>query len=292
MKKLLSLFMALCLFFIPMQTINAQEPVDIIYNIINKTNSKSSGLDLINSIIRKDSKANKNNKGIEIINNEKELNIEIENKKKDNRKTEKEQLKGIDVSKWNGDINWEKVKKAGIDFCIIRTGYSKTVDYKFKYNIEEAIDNGLQIGVYHFSYATTNAKAKEEAEFCLKLIKPYRKYITLGVWFDYEYDSVSYSRRYGVYPTKKSVTSLAKTFCSTVEKNGYSTGIYTNLDFSSNYFTKEVLNKYPTWIACWQNKMTYKGDFVMWQYTDSGRVDGIYGNNGKVDMNWYFIGYD
>lgn len=289
MKKLLSLFMALCLFFIPMQTINAQEPVDIIYNIINKTNSKSSGLDLINSIIRKDSKANKNNKGVEIINNEKELNIEIKNKKKDNRKTEKEQLKGIDVSKWNGDINWEKVKKAGIDFCIIRTGYSETVDYKFKYNIEEAIDNGLQIGVYHFSYATTNAEAKEEAEFCLKLIKPYKKYITLGVWFDYEYDSVNYSRRYGVNPTKESVTSLAKTFCSTVEKNGYSTGIYTNLDFSSNYFTKEVLNKYPTWFACWESKMTYKDDFVMWQYTDSGRVDGI---NGKVDMNWYFIGYD
>ena len=94
MKKLLSLFMALCLFFIPMQTINAQKPVDIIYNVINKNNSKSSGLDLINSIIGKDSKANNNNKGIEIINNEKELNIEIENKKKDNRKTEKEQLKG------------------------------------------------------------------------------------------------------------------------------------------------------------------------------------------------------
>ena len=283
MKKLLSLLLAICLMCVPIQTIHAQEPVDIIYNIINKDDHKKSGLDLINSIIGKDSKVDKEN--IKVIKNKRELDKEIkESKKKDNKKTEKRQLKGIDVSKWNGRIDWKKVKKAGIDFCIIRTGYSKTVDYKFKYNIEEAIENGLQIGVYHFSYATTNAKAKEEAEFCLELIKPYRKYITLGVWFDYEYDSVSYSRRYGVYPTKKSVTSLAKTFCSTVEKNGYSTGIYTNLDFSSNYFTKEVLNKYPTWIAVW-GKMNYHGKYVMWQYTDSGRVDGIH---GKVDMNIFY----
>ena len=283
MKKLLSLLLAICLMCVPIQTIHAQEPVDIIYDIINKDDHKKSGLDLINSIIGKDSKVDKEN--IKVIKNKRELDKEIkESKKKDNKKTEKRQLKGIDVSKWNGRIDWKKVKKAGIDFCIIRTGYSKTVDHKFKYNIEEAIENGLQIGVYHFSYATTNAKAREEAEFCLKLIKPYRKYITLGVWFDYEYDSVSYSRRYGVYPTKKSVTSLAKTFCSTVEKNGYSTGIYTNLDFSSNYFTKEVLNKYPTWIAVW-GKMNYHGKYVMWQYTDSGRVDGIH---GKVDMNIFY----
>ena len=283
MKKLLSLLLAICLMCVPIQTIHAQEPVDIIYDIINKDDHKKSGLDLINSIIGKDSKVDKEK--VKVIKNKRELDKEIkESKKKDNKKTEKRQLKGIDVSKWNGRIDWKKVKKAGIDFCIIRTGYSKTVDYKFKYNIEEAIENGLQIGVYHFSYATTNAKAKEEAEFCLKLIKPYKKYITLGVWFDYEYDSVSYSRRYGVYPTKKSVTSLAKTFCSTVEKNGYSTGIYTNLDFSSNYFTKEVLNKYPAWIAVW-GKMNYHGKYVMWQYTDSGRVDGIH---GKVDMNIFY----
>ena len=283
MKKLLSLLLAICLMCVPIQTIHAQEPVDIIYDIINKDDHKKNGLDLINSIIGKDSKVDKEK--VKVIKNKRELDKEIkESKKKDNKKTEKRQLKGIDVSKWNGRIDWKKVKKAGIDFCIIRTGYSKTVDYKFKYNIEEAIENGLQIGVYHFSYATTNAKAKEEAEFCLKLIKPYKKYITLGVWFDYEYDSVSYSRRYGVYPTKKSVTSLAKTFCSTDEKNGYSTGIYTNLDFSSNYFTKEVLNKYPTWIAVW-GKMNYHGKYVMWQYTDSGRVDGIH---GKVDMNIFY----
>ena len=283
MKKLLSLLLAICLMCVPIQTIHAQEPVDIIYDIINKDDHKKNGLDLINSIIGKDSKVDKEK--VKVIKNKRELDKEIkESKKKDNKKTEKRQLKGIDVSKWNGRIDWKKVKKAGIDFCIIRTGYSKTVDYKFKYNIEEAIENGLQIGVYHFSYATTNAKAKEEAEFCLELIKPYKKYITLGVWFDYEYDSVSYSRRYGVYPTKKSVTSLAKTFCSTVEKNGYSTGIYTNLDFSSNYFTKEVLNKYPTWIAVW-GKMNYHGKYVMWQYTDSGRVDGIH---GKVDMNIFY----
>ena len=290
MKKLLSLLLAICLMCVPMQTINAQEPVNIIYDIINKSNHNNNGLNLINSAISKKSKVDRKEE-IKVIKNNKELDkiIKEDSSKKDNREIKKQQLKGIDVSKWNGSIDWKKVKKAGIDFCIIRTGYSLTEDYMFKRNIKQAIDNGLQIGVYHFSYATTNAKAKKEAEFCLKLIKPYKKYITMGVWFDYEYDSVEYSKRHGKYPNKKTVTSLAEVFCSTVESKGYLTGIYTNLDFSSNYFTKEVLNKYPTWVACWQNKMTYKGDFVMWQYTDSGRVDGI---NGKVDMNWYFIGYD
>ena len=163
MKKLLSLLLAICLMCVPIQTIHAQEPVDIIYDIINKDDHKKNGLDLINSIIGKDSKVDKEK--VKVIKNKRELDKEIkESKKKDNKKTEKRQLKGIDVSKWNGRIDWKKVKKAGIDFCIIRTGYSKTVDHKFKYNIEEAIENGLQIGVYHFSYATTNAKAKEEAE--------------------------------------------------------------------------------------------------------------------------------
>ena len=281
--------MTLCLMYIPMQEVNAQEPVDIIYNIINKDKSEQSGLDLINSLIGKDSKVEE--KKVKVISNKKELDNEIKEEKKDNKKTEKEQLKGIDVSKWNGKIDWEKVRKADIDFCIIRTGYSKTLDYRFKENIEGAIENNLEIGVYHFSYAIIPSKAREEAEFCLNVIKPYKKYITLGVWFDYEYDSVNYSKRYGVRPTKKLATSLAEAFCSTVEKHGYSTGIYTNLDFSSNYFTKEILNKYPVWVAVW-GKMNYRGNFVMWQYTDRGRVDGIYGNNGNVDMNWYFRGYD
>ena len=100
MKKLLSLLLAICLMCVPIQTIHAQEPVDIIYDIINKDDHKKSGLDLINSIIGKDSKVDKEK--VKVIKNKRELDKEIkESKKKDNKKTEKRQLKGIDVSKWN-----------------------------------------------------------------------------------------------------------------------------------------------------------------------------------------------
>ena len=110
MKKLLSLLLAICLMCVPIQTIHAQEPVDIIYDIINKDDHKKNGLDLINSIIGKDSKVDKEK--VKVIKNKRELDKEIkESKKKDNKKTEKRQLKGIDVSKWNGRIDWKKVKK-------------------------------------------------------------------------------------------------------------------------------------------------------------------------------------
>ena len=156
MKKILSFLIALCVLTFPIQTINAQ-PTDIIYNILDNSNRrpKNNGLDLINSLIGKNSKVEESRKNKEektkVISNNTELEKEIkkESKKKGNIKSDKKQLKGIDVSKWNGTIDWKRVKKAGIDFCIIRTGYAKTEDYKFKYNIEQAIKNDMEIGVYH-----------------------------------------------------------------------------------------------------------------------------------------------
>lgn len=291
MKKILSFLITLCVLTFPIQTINAQ-PADIIYDILDNSNQKpkGNGLDLINSLIGKNSKVEESKKNKEektkVISNSRELEKEInkESKKKGNIKSDKEQLKGIDVSKWNGTIDWKRVKKAGIDFCIIRTGYAKTEDYKFKYNIEQAIKNDMEIGVYHFSYAMDLNDVKKETSLCLKLIEPYRKHITLGVWFDYEYDSVRYSTQFGVIPTKKLVTSLGNEFCRIVEKDGYDSGIYTNLDFSDNYFTKDLLNNHYTWIASWNGKCIKIGKFKMWQYTDKGYVDGI----GKVDMNIYY----
>ena len=111
--------------------------------------------------------------------------------------------KGVDISKHNS-INWNKVRKTEIDFVLIRAGFGvNTVDEKFIENIENAIKCGLDIGVYWFSYASNPIQAKQEAEFCLKTISPYRKYINYPIWFDWEGDSYNYVvKTYNIIPTK------------------------------------------------------------------------------------------
>ncbi len=248
--------------------------VDILYSALNKNKPPSSVQNLLDRV--KKSKSN----DVKIITNKEELQqIEKDDKLKG-------QLLGIDVSKWNGDINWKEVKEAGIEFAIIRAGYGQnTIDIQFERNIKGCIDNNIYVGVYWFSYAYTNDMAYKEAEFCKKIIKPYKKHIKLGVWFDFEYDSTAYATRHGVHITRDKCTNIAYAFCKSIEKDNYQAGIYTNIDYANNYFTKQILEEYNVWIADWSAVCRYDGKYLIWQYTDGGEIKGI---NGKVDMDWYY----
>lgn len=127
--------------------------------------------------------------------------------------------KGIDVSKWNGTINWSKVKASGVDYAIIRAGYgTDTVDPMFKTNIEGAIKAGVKVGVYWFSYASSPEKAKIEAQKCLEVIAPYKNNISYPVFFDFEQSSADWVKKtYNITVTKSLGTSMANAFMDAVK---------------------------------------------------------------------------
>lgn len=204
--------------------------------------------------------------------------------------------KGIDIS-YHNIINWSKVKKGDFDFVIIRAGYGfRTVDDEFKTNIEAAIKLGLHIGIYWFSYAGTVEHAKREAEYCLKVIAPYKQYIDFPVWFDWEYDSKDYViEEYKIIPTRQLVSDMAIAFMETVKKAGYKTGNYSNIDYLNLYFDDRVKNNYDTWLAhvgfngATLNRTYYKGKYTMWQYSWKGKFNGFSGVG--VDMDYCYTDY-
>ena len=247
---------------------------NVIDKILSRKEQKTSNTDMIYKYINK-------SKTIKIISNEKEVEEEIKEKKEVD---ENAFIKGIDISKWNGDIDWGKVKEADIKFAIIRAGYgSNTIDKKFKQNIENAIKNDMIIGIYWFSYAYTDEMAIKEAEMCYKTIKPYKKHIKLPIFWDFEYDSVNRVNGKGVHVTKELCSSMADNFCKTIKKLGFKSGIYTNIDYSRRYFTQEVLDKYYTWIAQWTSECTYKGKYILWQKSANLRIGGI-----VFDLNYLY----
>ena len=192
--------------------------------------------------------------------------------------------KGIDVSKLNGTIDWKSVKNSGIDYVIIRAGYgTSTVDPQFKTYIEGAKNAGLKIGVYWFSYATSTEKAIIEAQKCLETLSPYKNSITYPVFFDFEYDSVAYAKKNGVKVTKELATKMANAFINTVKSKGYTTGIYTNKDFSSTYYTEDLIDSNNLWVAKYSSTNTFGRPYSMWQYSEKGIVPGI---KGYVDLNY------
>lgn len=197
--------------------------------------------------------------------------------------------KGIDVSKHQGTIDWEKVKASGVEFAMIRAGYGKNnIDKQFERNIKECNRLGIPCGVYWFSYAYNEAMAEKEAEYCLAAIKPYR--LDYPVAFDFEYDSVNYAAKNGVNITKAIASKITKAFCETVEKAGYYVMNYANDDYQTRYFDSAVKKDYDLWLAKWPktpdlNKPPACG---IWQYSSTGKVPGITGN---VDMNAAYKDY-
>lgn len=281
LRSFIGLFLALLL-VLPATNIYAS-PTDQIYNILNRGSNESNITNpLLLKALNKDA-----SKNVKIISEKDELKEVQENQTKYSSKksfNDKSYILGLDVSKWNGNIDWKAVKKAGIEFVIIRAGYGTGyVDPYFKKNIEAAIDNKLLIGVYWFSYAHTYQQANLEAQKCYKTIKPYKDKIDLPVFWDFEYDSVNYAKRNGYGINKKLASGMADTFCTTIKNKGFRAGIYTNIDYTNNYFTQEVLSKYHTWIAQWTNTCTYKGHYIIWQCSDS-----YYINNKRFDLNRFY----
>ena len=191
-------------------------------------------------------------------------------------------MKVIDVSVHNGDINWAKVKAAGIEGTVIRAGYGKgNIDKQFKNNIEGAINAGLKyIGVYWFSYAYTSEMAKREAQYVNDVVAEYKSKLNLGVFFDWEYDSMNYAKKYHAVMNKSIITDMNIIFCERITELGYKAGYYLNQDYERNYININKLLQYRKWYARYTD--TKQSGCYLWQYSSKGKVNGITGN---VDMN-------
>lgn len=195
---------------------------------------------------------------------------------------------GIDVSKYQGEIDWKQVKEYGIDFVIIRLGYrgyseegNLAVDEYYETNIQGALDAGLEVGVYFFSQAITNEEALEEAEFVLDYIENYD--ITMPVVFDTEVIEIETARTYEI--ESQIFTDACIVFCDRIEEAGYDSMIYFNMVWSAFTLDLEQLTGYDKWYADYYDAPQYPYAFQMWQYTESATVPGIEGN---VDLNIIF----
>lgn len=192
----------------------------------------------------------------------------------------------IDVSSHNGNINWEKVKEAGIKGAMIRVGYrgygDATIveDDCFQKNIAGAKDAGLKVGVYFFSQATTPEEAIEEAEYVTKKI--WGRGVTLPVAFDME--PFMGNERF-INHDIKSKTEMADAFLKVISKFGYEPILYGNPTWLSNDVDISKLTEYPVWLAHYTFSTEWPYAFRMWQFTSQGRVSGI---NGDVDLNLIF----
>ncbi len=187
--------------------------------------------------------------------------------------------KGIDVSKWQGKIDWAKVKADGIDFALIRAGHGAygstpiSVDTRFEENIKEAVKNKIDVGVYFYSYAKTVKEIQKEAEFLIKTIAPYK--ITYPIILDIEDNS-----QLGI--DKKTLTKMVEAFIEVLMEEGYYPMIYSYKSWFESYLDMTVLDKYAVWLAQWAAAPSFNSGFYIWQYSNKGKVNGI---GGDVDLN-------
>lgn len=194
--------------------------------------------------------------------------------------------KGIDVSVWNGEIDWKQVKQQ-VDFAIIRIGYGKFAyqkDKNFETNYKGCKDNYLPCGGYWYCYATTVEEAKAEAQTCLEVLNG--KKFDYPIWYDIE-ENVTFAT--GAYTT----STIAKTFCDILAAAGHKVGVYSSKWFLQNYFTTLVKNNYDIWVAnvgangATLESTTYTGH-TMWQFSWKGEINGI---KGDVDLDYCYKDY-
>lgn len=190
--------------------------------------------------------------------------------------------KVIDVSEWQDNIDFVKVKADGVTGVIIRAGYGK-YDYQrdkmFDANYAKAKTVGLDCGVYWYSYADSTASAIEEAKVCMSIIKG--KKFEFPIYFDLEEPS-QFSRG------RAFCDSIVKAFCGELEKHGYFAGLYISRSPLQTYISSDVANRYALWVAEYASKLNYSGSVGMWQYSSTGKVNGI---SGSVDLDECYVDY-
>ncbi len=205
---------------------------------------------------------------------------------------------GIDVSKYQGDIDWEKAKKAGVYFAFVRVGYrgygeSGTIsgDSYAKQNITEAYEAGVKVGVYFFSQAITTSEASEEAAYCISFLEDndLEDYISLPIVIDYEYSSGDTQGRLESADLSRSAHQrICDAFVKDVRSNGYNGGIYASYSMLTNDMdptSSSIYNKTYYWIARYNTATYYSNDYRFWQYSSKGTVSGI---SGYVDCDFWY----
>jgi len=196
-------------------------------------------------------------------------------------------LPGIDVSSYQGEIDWQAVKEAGVEFAVIRLGYRGYVsgeldlDDCFMSNMEGAQAVGIPVGVYFFSQALSEEEAIEEAEYVLEYLQGYE--LEYPVIFDWEEIAVD-ARTDDMNMVL--LTGCAKAFCETIEQAGYEAGVYFNQEYGYTQMNLQSLKDYDFWLAEYRENPTFYYEFQMWQYTNEGHVPGI---PEQVDLNIAFF---
>lgn len=192
------------------------------------------------------------------------------------QKEDKNLMKGIDVSVHNGDIDWKKVKNAGIQFAILRAGYGRELsqkDARFEANYRNAKAAGIPVGAYWYSYAMSEDEARLEADVFLSVIKG--KQLEMPVYFDLEE-----KKQFDL--GKEKVSAIMRVFLEKVEKAGYFVGLYGSASSLKTHTADDIKSRYTIWLAHWTQQTNYGGAYGIWQYSSEGKVNGISGN---VDLN-------
>ncbi len=198
------------------------------------------------------------------------------------QKQEGECMRGIDVSRHNGAINWQRVKAAGIHFALLRAGFGNLASQKdttFEENYAEAKAVGIPVGAYWYSYATTVEEARQEAEICVSVLQG--KQFEFPIYFDQEDQRI-------LNTGKANCSAMVRAFCDVLEAAGYWAGLYTSRSFLDSYIEDDIKTRYALWVAEWGSKLSYSGAVGIWQYTDSGTVDGI---TVSTDLDECYVDY-
>ena len=196
---------------------------------------------------------------------------------------------GVDVSSHNKEIDWAQVKEAGVTFAMIRCGYRGYTegglqeDEYFETNIQNALANGIQVGVYFFSQAINEEEAAEEAKYVIEKIYSYD--ITWPVVYDYEFYPTETGAR-GNMIDKDTRTRCANVFLENIKNAGYTPMMYASTETYDQLFIPEYLSEYQFWVAQYNSYCSYNYDYSIWQYSDQGGVRGL---PSGLDLNIAFI---